>query len=144
MGCNIRQTLSIVGSCSMQAQNWYWYVIDILKIARIGILLTKSEWSELVLVFYWCPKVDNAQPCLAHRNMIQLFIENVFLFNRSKCNARRRKKFAPAKLFQENDFWSSLKVLLFCGRRWHFTIPHIEYHVALRLTLKNQVKDMFV
>ena len=29
----------------------------------IGILLTKSEWSELVLVFYWCPKVDNAQPC---------------------------------------------------------------------------------
>ena len=28
----------------------------------IGILLTKSEWSELVLVFYWCLKVDNAQP----------------------------------------------------------------------------------
>ena len=28
----------------------------------IGILLTKSEWSELVLVFYWCPKVANAQP----------------------------------------------------------------------------------
>ena len=28
----------------------------------IGILLTKSEWSELVLVFYWCPKLDNAQP----------------------------------------------------------------------------------
>ena len=26
----------------------------------IGILLTKSEWSELV--FYLCPKVDNAQP----------------------------------------------------------------------------------
>ena len=49
----------------MQAQNWYWYFIDIDKMARIGIgiLLTKSEWSELVLVFYWCPKVDNAQPC---------------------------------------------------------------------------------
>ena len=33
--------------------------------ARIGtsILLTKSEWSELVLVFFGCPKVDNAQPC---------------------------------------------------------------------------------
>ena len=45
-------------------ENWKWYFIDIFKMARIGIgiLLKKSEWTELVLVFYWCPKVDNAQP----------------------------------------------------------------------------------
>ena len=82
--------LELSGNCYAQAQNWFWYVIDVLKMSRIGIgiywcfqnvknwywyfidvfkmsrigigiLLTKSELSELVLVLGVATKLQDKE-----------------------------------------------------------------------------------
>ena len=52
-----------------------------LKKARIGIGILLLQWKmlELVLVFYWCAKVHNAQPCWSNIN-VTIFSTEIYSF----------------------------------------------------------------